>query len=125
MIFKPEKYRIPDVPMQPFIDADEIWSFIHGANTDREYIRSVIAKSLDKERLTLAETASLIAATDPELIEEIKEGARQLKERVYGNRIVLLPLCMWAAFAQTIASIAASGPPTRLPSALLCRQKNW
>ncbi|QQS50195.1 MAG: [FeFe] hydrogenase H-cluster radical SAM maturase HydG [Bacteroidota bacterium] len=89
MIFKPEKYRIPDVPMQPFIDADEIWSFIHGANTDREYIRSVIAKSLDKERLTLAETASLIAATDPELIEEIKEGARQLKERVYGNRIVL------------------------------------
>lgn len=89
MIFKPEKYRIPDVPMQPFIDADEIWSFIHGANTDREYIRSVIAKSLDKEKLTLAETASLIAATDPELIEEIKEGARQLKERVYGNRIVL------------------------------------
>ncbi len=89
MIFKPEKYRIPDLPMQPFIDADEIWSFIHEANTDKAFIRSIIAKSLAKNRLTLAETASLIAATDPELIEEIKEGARQLKERVYGNRIVL------------------------------------
>ncbi len=31
----------------------------------------------------------LINADDPELTEEIKEGARQLKEKVYGERIVL------------------------------------
>lgn len=89
MIFKPEKYRIEDKPMQPFIDGEEIWDFINNAKTDKEYIRSVIAKSLDKNRLTLAETAALVAVEDPELIEEIKDGARQLKERVYGNRIVL------------------------------------
>jgi len=89
MIFTPEKYNIADKPMQPFIDADEIWSFINDAKNDKEAVRKVIAKSLNKERLTLAETATLVQADDPQLVEEIKEGARQLKERVYGNRIVL------------------------------------
>ena len=37
----------------------------------------------------MQETAILIYATDPELVEEIKEGARKLKEQVYGRRIVL------------------------------------
>jgi 2-iminoacetate synthase len=52
-------------------------------------VREIIAKSLSKQRLTLEETAVLINTTDTELIEEIKQGARELKERVYGNRIVL------------------------------------
>lgn len=89
MIFTPEKYSIADEPMQPFIDADEIWDCINNAKKDKAYVREVIQKSLNKQRLTLAETATLVAVDDPELIEEIKEGARQLKERVYGNRIVL------------------------------------
>lgn len=89
MIFKPESYRIADMPMQPFIDVEEIWSFIHNARTDKEYIRQIIQKSLAKERLSLGETAALIAVTDDGLIEEIKQGARELKEKVYGNRIVL------------------------------------
>lgn len=89
MIFKPEEYRIPDKRMQPFIDADEIWEYINKTEASKERVREVIQKSLNKERLNLEETAVLINATDPELIEEIKEGARQLKERVYGNRIVL------------------------------------
>jgi 2-iminoacetate synthase len=55
----------------------------------KERVREVIARSLDKQRLTLAETAVLINATDQELIEEIKQGARELKEKVYGQRIVL------------------------------------
>jgi 2-iminoacetate synthase len=89
MIFKPQKYRIADKAMQPFIDVDEINEFLASANIDKGYIREVISKSLDKNRLSLDETASLVKTTDPELIEEIKEGARQLKEKVYGNRIVL------------------------------------
>jgi len=52
-------------------------------------VREVIAKSLEKKRLTLAETAVLINATDPELVQEIKEGARLLKDQIYGQRIVL------------------------------------
>ena len=89
MIFTPEKCRIPDQRMQPFIDPDEIWEIIYETKSDKESVRAVIAKSLDKKRLTLRETAILINASDPELIEEIKEGARELKKRVYGNRIVL------------------------------------
>jgi 2-iminoacetate synthase len=90
MIFTPEKYRIPDKRMEPFIDPDEIWEYLNEApKNDKAAVRSVIQKSLDKQRLNLRETAILINAEDPELVEEIKEGARQLKEKVYGNRIVL------------------------------------
>lgn len=89
MIFNPEKCSIKDQRMQPFIDPDEIWSHINNTIATKERVREVIAKSIDKNRLTLEETAVLINATDPELVEEIKQGARDLKEKVYGNRIVL------------------------------------
>jgi 2-iminoacetate synthase len=89
MIFKPEKLRIKDQRMKPFIDAGEIWDFLSQTQADKQRVRDVIAKSLEKSRLTMEETAVLVNATDPELVEEIKQGARILKERVYGQRIVL------------------------------------
>ena len=89
MKFNPETYQIPDVPMQPFIDADEIWDYINNTVSTPERVREVIVKSLSKKRLNLEETAVLINAADPELIQEIKEGAKTLKNNVYGNRIVL------------------------------------
>ncbi len=89
MIFTPEKCSIPDQRMKPFIDPEELWDYINNTESDKKSVQAVITKSLDKKRLTLQETAILINATDPELIEEIKEGARELKKRVYGNRIVL------------------------------------
>jgi len=52
-------------------------------------IREIIAKSLDKNRLDPDETAALISVKDPELRQLILEGAHELKERIYGNRIVL------------------------------------
>lgn len=89
MIFKPEEYRIPDESMKPFIDPDEIWEYINNIKPDKESVNAVIQKSLNKERLNLEDTATLVNAKDPGLIEDIKEGARKLKEKVYGNRIVL------------------------------------
>jgi 2-iminoacetate synthase len=89
MIFKPEKYAIPDEPMKPFIDPDEIWDYLNNTRPTKERVREVIAKALNKQRLNLKETAVLINADDPELIGEIKAGARELKKKVYGNRIVL------------------------------------
>ncbi len=74
--------------MEPFIDPDELWSHINNKKADAVRVREVIAKSLSKERLTLAETAVLINA-EGDLVEEIKAGARELKKKVYGNRIVL------------------------------------
>jgi 2-iminoacetate synthase len=90
IIYHPQKYKIPDEPMKNFIDSDEIWAILKEKETpSREEVRAVIAKALDKNRLSLQETAVLINANDPELVDEIKEAARQLKERVYGKRIVL------------------------------------
>lgn len=89
MIYHPEKYRIADKRMTPFIDPGEIWDYLNNTKTDKQRVRDVIGASLDKKRLSLEETAVLINTTDPGLIEEIKEGARMLKEKVYGERIVL------------------------------------
>ncbi len=89
MKFTPEIYRIPDMPMTPFIDSDEIWDYINNTVSTPERVREVIAKSLAKNRLSLEETAVLINADDPLLIQEIKEGAKILKQTIYGNRIVL------------------------------------
>lgn len=89
MKFSPEKLSIPDQRMKPFIDPDEIWNLINKTIPDKKRVRDVISKSLDKQRLTLEETAVLVNAVGTELEEEIKEGAKELKQKVYGNRIVL------------------------------------
>lgn len=89
MKFTPETYSIPDKPMTAFIDSEEIWNYIHTTISTKEKVREIIAKSLSKKRLNLEEVAVLINADDPELIEEIKEGAKTLKKTIYGNRIVL------------------------------------
>jgi 2-iminoacetate synthase len=89
MKFNPEKLKIPDQRMKPFIDDEEIWGYLNQSAANKSHIREIIAKSLDKNRLTLEETAVLINAHDPELVEEIKQGAKDLKEKVYGQRIVL------------------------------------
>lgn len=89
MKYSPQQYNIPDLSQQPFIDAAEIFNILHVSVPDKVLVREIIKKSLAKNRLTLQETATLINATDPELIHEIKEGARTLKENIYGERIVL------------------------------------
>ena len=89
MKFYPEKCSIEDVSMKPFIDPAELENHLMKAKADAKTVREIIAKSLNKERLSLHDTAVLLNADDPELIEEIKKGARELKKKVYGNRIVL------------------------------------
>jgi len=89
MFYNPQKYAIADERMKPFIDEKEINDYLANTKPTKERVREVIAKSLAKNRLSLEETAVLVNATDPELIEEIKQGAKELKEKVYGKRIVL------------------------------------
>jgi 2-iminoacetate synthase len=89
MKFTPEKYKIADEPMKQFIDPEEIWDYLNNTRSTEERVKEIIAKSLSKKRLNLEEVACLINATDASLIEEIKEGARELKRTIYGNRIVL------------------------------------
>lgn len=89
MQFNPETYRIPDRPMQPFIDADEIWDYLNNTVSSPAKVRQTIDKSLAKNRLNLEEVATLLNANDKESIDLIKEGAKTLKTKIYGNRIVL------------------------------------
>jgi 2-iminoacetate synthase len=89
MNYTPQQYKINDERMKPFIDESEIWENIHGQKPDTLKVREIISKSLNKNRLSIAETATLINVTDKDTIEEIKAAAKQLKESVYGNRIVL------------------------------------
>ncbi|MBN2780953.1 MAG: [FeFe] hydrogenase H-cluster radical SAM maturase HydG [Candidatus Marinimicrobia bacterium] len=89
MKFTPQTYRIPDEAMKPFIDADEIHEFMKRPKPDFTRVREILDRSLNKQRLTLEEVADLVNTDDPVLIDEIKAAARTLKERVYGNRIVL------------------------------------
>lgn len=90
MIYNPQNYAIPDERMKPFIDENEIWDFINKTEQpSKERVKEVIQKSLEKNRLSLEETAVLVNANSPELVDEIKKGAQTLKEKVYGKRIVL------------------------------------
>jgi 2-iminoacetate synthase len=89
MRFSPEKLKIPDQRMKPFLDPEEIWGFINNTKPDKQRVREVIAKSLDKQRLTMEETAVLVNSVGTDLFDEIRQGAKELKDKVYGNRIVL------------------------------------
>jgi len=89
MIYEPQAYAIEDRPMVPFISESEIGYMLDKAVPDKGRVRAIIGKAMDKHRLTMDETAVLLKARDPDLVSEIKEGARLLKEKVYGRRIVL------------------------------------
>jgi 2-iminoacetate synthase len=72
-----------------FIDDGVVEDLLNRPAPDPSQVREVVAKSLGKQALSAEETAVLLRADQPELIEEIFSAARELKESVYGNRIVL------------------------------------
>ena len=76
--------------LQSFVPEEKIFQTLETTkNPSAERVREIIAKSLDKKRLDPDEMAVLLNTEDPVLMEEIFEGARELKRRIYGNRIVL------------------------------------
>lgn len=97
-----------------FINDDFLLGLLEGPAPDTAWVRDIIFKSLDKQALSVEETAALIRAEDPELISEIFDAARTLKRNVYGNRIVLFaPLyignycvndCAYCAFRRSNAA---------------------
>ncbi len=72
-----------------FIDDSKLTSLLSTIKPDKKKVHDIIEKSLAKQALSVEETATLLLADEPDLIEEIFAGARELKQRVYGNRIVL------------------------------------
>lgn len=89
MKFTPEEYKITDKSMESFLDPQEIDDLLQNTISTPELVDELIKKSLSKKRLTLQDTAVLLNAEDELSIKKIKDGARLLKETIYGNRIVL------------------------------------
>jgi 2-iminoacetate synthase len=82
--------KISTEGLKSFIPDDKIEAHLEKEkNASVQRIRDIIQKSLDKNRLDPDETAALISVRDPELRQMIMDGAHELKERIYGNRIVL------------------------------------
>lgn len=92
-----------------FIDESYIASLIDDARlNDHVLQREAIQKSKEAKGLTLRESAALLNISDPEIAEELFYTAREVKEKIYGNRLVLFaPLyitnlcinnCLYCAF---------------------------
>ncbi len=75
---------------------------------DTAYIREVLAKAREMKGLGEEEVASLTHLSEPQLLGELFETAREVKERIYGSRLVVFaPLyisnlcaneCLYCAF---------------------------
>ncbi|MDT8301462.1 MAG: [FeFe] hydrogenase H-cluster radical SAM maturase HydG [Sedimentisphaerales bacterium] len=95
-----------------FINDDYLNGLVENATEEPVRVRDIIAKSMNKEPLTVEETASLLSAKSEPLVEEIFEAARELKRQVYGSRIVIFaPLyignhcindCKYCAFRRSL-----------------------
>ncbi|WP_213974515.1 [FeFe] hydrogenase H-cluster radical SAM maturase HydG [Tepidanaerobacter acetatoxydans] len=101
---------------QDFIDDEKIIRLLdEGKDTEKSEIREIFAKSKEKNRLEPEEAAKLLQIEDKDLLEEMFSLARQIKEDVYGNRIVFFaPLyignncinnCLYCGFRRDNKSI--------------------
>ena len=79
-----------------------------GRRHDALRVREILARALESEGLPEGDLAALMGVSDPELLGEILLTARKVKERIYGNRLVVFaPLyisnlcaneCLYCAF---------------------------
>lgn len=80
--------QLPDDAVN-FIDDAKLQSLLSETKEDLPKAREIFKKSLNKEALSLEETAVLLAIESEEGLKELFDAARELKKMVYGNRIVL------------------------------------
>ncbi|MBZ0180837.1 MAG: [FeFe] hydrogenase H-cluster radical SAM maturase HydG [Melioribacteraceae bacterium] len=92
-----------------FINEDYIFNLINDNSLkNSEYQSEVLVKARNAKGLSLKESAALLSISDPELISELHQTAKEVKEKIYGNRLVLFaPLyitnlcvnnCLYCAF---------------------------
>lgn len=96
--------------MEPFINEQLIAeTLVRGsARTDASYIRDILSKTKELHGLEPDEIAALASISDPELLHDLFETAKTVKETIYGRRLVLFaPLyisnlcsneCLYCAF---------------------------
>jgi len=100
-----QDYKVP-------INEGDIYNILSNkVRKDASYIREVLAKALELKGLNDEEIASLSAISDPDLLKEMFDTARKVKEEIYGKRLVLFaPLyvsnlckneCLYCAFRRS------------------------
>jgi len=91
------------------IDEKQIWSVLSADKArDGKRVEEVLAKARELKGLSLEDIPPLIAVSDPELLSRLFTAAREVKEKIYGKRLVLFsPLyisnlcaneCVYCAF---------------------------
>jgi 2-iminoacetate synthase len=76
--------------MKDFIDDSKIESILNGAaHPERRQVEEIISKAGELKGLDPEETAVLLRMEDPECIDRLWQAASEVKEAIYGNRLVL------------------------------------
>ena len=94
----------------PFLDEKELWNIIDKESTpDKARVNDILAKAREGAGLNIAEAAALLAPMSEECLSALYAEALELKERVYGKRMVLFaPLYISNLCANTCAYCAFS-----------------
>ncbi len=85
-------YNVKSLDSNEFIDHTEILASIDEAKKlvkDKSYVDSLLEKAAACKGLTHREVAVLLEVEDDETLEKIYNVAKEIKERIYGKRIVL------------------------------------
>jgi 2-iminoacetate synthase len=85
-------YNVKSMDSNEFIDDSEVLESISEAkriSSDKEVINRILEKARQYKGLTHREAAILLELDDEELLEKIYKIAREVKEEIYGKRIVL------------------------------------
>lgn len=85
-------YNVKSKKAEEFIDHQEILDSIAYAQenkSNRELISGLIERAKDCKGLTHREAALLLECDQPDLIEKMYQVAKEIKQKFYGNRIVM------------------------------------
>ncbi|MCX7830584.1 MAG: [FeFe] hydrogenase H-cluster radical SAM maturase HydG, partial [Acidobacteria bacterium] len=94
------------------IDEKKIWDILAKKTTsEKKLVDEILSKSLELKGLSLEDIPPLLRISDPELLDNLFQTARKVKEKIYGKRLVLFaPLyvsnlcsneCLYCAFRAT------------------------
>ncbi|MDF2685396.1 MAG: hydG [Clostridia bacterium] len=85
-------YNIKSMDSNEFIDDREVLSSINEAKTlvkDKNEIDRILSKAKEYKGLTHREAAVLLEVDDDKTLEKMYKTAKEVKEKIYGKRIVL------------------------------------
>lgn len=95
-------------PKSSFIDEEQASTMLQNVSADSVHFREVLAKARELKGLDYEDIPVLAKASDPDLVRELFETAKYVKETIYGKRLVLFaPLyisnlcnneCLYCAF---------------------------